>query len=52
MILVDSCIVIHVLENDRKWADWSLTQLETWSTLFGIPSPLNLQIRVLFLYNC
>jgi predicted nucleic acid-binding protein len=31
MILVDSCVVIDVLENDRKWADWSQAQLETWS---------------------
>lgn len=31
MILVDSCVVIDVLENDRRWADWSQTQLETWS---------------------
>lgn len=31
MILVDSCVVIDVLENDRKWADWSQSQLETWS---------------------
>jgi predicted nucleic acid-binding protein len=31
MILVDSCVVIDVLENDRKWADWSQTQLELWS---------------------
>ncbi len=31
MILVDSCVVIDVLENDRKWADWSQTQLETWN---------------------
>ena len=31
MILVDSCVVIDVLENDRKWADWSQTLLETWS---------------------
>lgn len=31
MILVDSCVVIDVLENDRNWADWSQTQLETWS---------------------
>jgi predicted nucleic acid-binding protein len=30
MILVDSCVVIDVLENDRQWADWSQTQLETW----------------------
>ena len=31
MILVDSCVVIDVLENDRTWADWSQMQLETWS---------------------
>ena len=31
MILVDSCVVIDVLENDHKWADWSQQQLETWS---------------------
>lgn len=31
MILVDSCVVIDVLENDRNWAGWSQTQLETWS---------------------
>ncbi|MEO8132491.1 MAG: type II toxin-antitoxin system VapC family toxin [Betaproteobacteria bacterium] len=31
MILVDSCVIIDVLENDRKWADWSQAQLETWS---------------------
>lgn len=31
MILVDSCVVIDVLENDRRWADWSQAQLEAWS---------------------
>lgn len=31
MILVDSCVVIDVLENDRNWAGWSQTQLENWS---------------------
>ena len=31
MILVDSCVVIDVLENDRRWAGWSQAQLETWS---------------------
>ena len=31
MILVDSCVVIDVLENDRSWADWSQRQLEIWS---------------------
>jgi predicted nucleic acid-binding protein len=31
MILVDSCVIIDVLENDRRWAGWSQAQLETWS---------------------
>ena len=26
--LVDSCVLIDVLANDPKWADWSLDQLE------------------------
>jgi len=30
MILVDSCVIIDVLENDGKWADWSQTRLDTW----------------------
>lgn len=31
MILVDSCVIIDVLENDARWADWSQRQLETAS---------------------
>ncbi len=31
MILVDSCVVIDVLGNDPRWADWSQSQLESWS---------------------
>lgn len=31
MILVDACVVIDVLEDDRRWAGWSQAQLETWS---------------------
>ena len=31
MILVDSCVVIDVLEDDSRWAAWSQAQLETWS---------------------
>ena len=31
MILVDSCVIIDLLENDRRWADWSQAQLEIWS---------------------
>lgn len=29
MILVDSCVIIDVLENDPTWADWSQRQLES-----------------------
>jgi predicted nucleic acid-binding protein len=29
MILVDSCVIIDVLENDPQWADWSQRQLES-----------------------
>ena len=28
--LVDSCILIDVLADDPKWADWSIDQLERW----------------------
>jgi len=31
MILVDSCILIDMLEDDARWAGWSQEQLETWS---------------------
>ena len=31
MILVDSCVVIDVLEDDSGWAGWSQAQLEVWS---------------------
>ena len=31
MILVDSCVVIDVLEDDSGWAGWSQAQLEAWS---------------------
>lgn len=29
MILVDSCVIIDVLENDPRWADWSQQQLDS-----------------------
>lgn len=31
MILVDSCVIIDVIESDRTWASWSQRQLEMWS---------------------
>ena len=29
MIFVDSCVLIDVLQDDLRWADWSQRQLET-----------------------
>jgi predicted nucleic acid-binding protein len=26
--LVDSCVLLDVIENDKTWSDWSVTQLE------------------------
>ena len=31
MILVDSCVLLDVLEDDPRWADWSQRQLEAAS---------------------
>ena len=31
MIVVDSCVLIDVAAADARWADWSVTQLDTWS---------------------
>ena len=30
MILVDSCVLIDVIEMDKEWADWSQTTLDEW----------------------
>ena len=32
MILVDTCVLIDVLDDDLQWGDWSQAQLDTWST--------------------
>lgn len=32
MILVDTCVLIDVFDDDRQWVDWSSRQLDTWST--------------------
>lgn len=29
MILVDTCVIIDVLQNDARWADWSQEKLES-----------------------
>jgi predicted nucleic acid-binding protein len=31
VILVDSCVLIDVFDEDSQWAEWSSEQLETWS---------------------
>lgn len=31
MIIVDSCVLIDVVGGDARWADWSVTQLDTCS---------------------
>ena len=31
MILVDTCVLIDVFDNDPKWAQWSRKQLDWWS---------------------
>lgn len=30
-ILVDSSVLLDVVTDDRRWADWSLAQLEAWA---------------------
>ncbi|QBQ53259.1 type II toxin-antitoxin system VapC family toxin [Nitrosococcus wardiae] len=34
MILVDTCVLLDVVQNDPSWADWSLAQLE-WAAERG-----------------
>ncbi len=31
MILVDSCVLIDVFDDDPNWSDWSRRQLDAWS---------------------
>ncbi len=42
MTLVDSCVLIDVIEADARWADWSFTQLEAQRRAGG--SAINLVI--------
>jgi predicted nucleic acid-binding protein len=32
MILVDTCVLIDVFDDDPQWADWSRRQLDAWSS--------------------
>lgn len=36
MILVDSCVLIDVVEGDARWADWSASQLERHGEARGL----------------
>lgn len=36
MVLVDTNVLIDVLEDDPTWADWSIDQLRTQSTLHAL----------------
>lgn len=31
MILVDTCVLIDVFDDDPRWSDWSRRQLDTWA---------------------
>lgn len=33
MLLVDTCVLLDVLENDPAWADWSIAQLRAQSRI-------------------
>ncbi len=32
MIVVDTCVLIDVIDADPTWADWSRTQLDVWAS--------------------
>lgn len=34
MILVDTCVLLDVVQADAQWADWSQAQLEFQRVLF------------------
>jgi predicted nucleic acid-binding protein len=36
MILVDTCVLLDVVQADARWADWSLEQLERATTHGGL----------------
>lgn len=31
MIVVDTCVLLDVLDDDAQWSDWSRDQLDVWS---------------------
>ena len=36
MVLVDTCVLVDVLQNDPQWADWSIAQLRAQATLHAL----------------
>lgn len=32
MIVVDTCVLVDVLDDDAEWSDWSREQLDVWSS--------------------
>ena len=36
MVLVDTCVLVDVLQNDPHWADWSIAQLRAQATLHAL----------------
>ena len=36
MLLVDTNVLVDVLQNDPQWADWSITQMRAQSSLHAL----------------
>ena len=36
MVLVDTCVLVDVLQNDPQWADWSIAQLRGQALLHAL----------------
>ena len=36
MLLVDSCVLVDVLQNDPQWADWSIAQLRAQAAVHAL----------------
>ncbi|MGH8189890.1 MAG: hypothetical protein ACREP2_00400 [Rhodanobacteraceae bacterium] len=46
MLLVDTNVLVDVLESDPDWADWSIHQLRAQAQLH------DLRINAIFIQNC
>jgi len=36
MVLVDTCVLVDVLQNDPQWVDWSIGQMRAQATLHAL----------------